>query len=124
MRSSDFVMKDSGDRMSYESGMVRETQEGKPRFDLLVVEGVPYMEQPLTRFAMLLTRGANKYSARNWECAESEEELERFRASAARHFMQWMSGETDEDHMTSTWFNMMAADYVEWKLRDKLSSDQ
>lgn len=122
MRSDDFVTKDSGVRQSYDSGMVRDLQEGKPRFDLLVVEGMPYSDQPLTRWAALLARGAEKYGAKNWQYANSQEELARFKSSAARHFFQWLSGETDEDHMTATWFNMTAADYVEWKLNDELSS--
>lgn len=54
--------KDSGKRESYDNGMVRDVQTGKPRFDLLMPNGVPYPDQLLTRFAELMARGAEKYS--------------------------------------------------------------
>lgn len=111
-----FYTKDSGKREEYDSGMVRDTQEGKARHDLLYVKGMPYSDQPLTRWASLLERGATKYGEENWTLAEGETELKRFRASAARHFAQWMSGETDEDHMAAVMFNMAAVAYLEWKL--------
>lgn len=108
--------KDSGVREEYDSGMRRDTQGGKPRFDLLLVEGLPYEEQFLTRIAGLLERGAVKYGERNWQLANSEQELARFRASGIRHLMQWACGETDEDHAAAVVFNLLAAEYVKWKL--------
>jgi hypothetical protein len=114
----EFVTKDSGKRESYDSGMVRDTQDDKPRFDLLLPVGVPYGDQFLTRVAGLLARGAEKYSERNWEKAEGEAELTRFRASALRHLLQYLAGETDEDHMAAVVFNLMGAHLVEWKMRD------
>lgn len=117
-RPPKFVTKDSGERQEYESGMRRDIQEGKPRHDLLYVPGLPYADQPLTRWASLLERGATKYGEENWTLADSEEELRRFKASAARHFAQWMAGETDEDHMAATFFNMAAVAYMEWKLSE------
>lgn len=109
-------MKDSGDRQTYESGMVREPSADKPRFDLLVPEGIPYEDQILTRFALLLGKGAHKYSERNWEQANSMEEVDRMKASAFRHFMQWYTGEDDEDHAASVMFNIMAAETTMHKL--------
>lgn len=117
-RPPKFVTKDSGERQEYESGMRRDIQEGKPRHDLLYVPGMPYVDQPLTRWASLLERGATKYGEENWTLADSDEELRRFKASAARHFAQWMAGETDEDHMAATFFNMAAVAYMEWKLSE------
>lgn len=111
-----FVTKDSGKREEYDSGMRRDTQEGKPRFDLLLVDGVPFDEQFLTRLAALLERGATKYGEKNWQLANSEEELLRFRASGLRHMYQWLCGEDDEDHAAAVVFNLMAAEYVKWKL--------
>lgn len=110
-----FITKDSGKREEYDSGMRRDTQEGKPRFDLLLVPNLPYEEQFLTRIARLLERGAVKYGERNWELAEGPEEEARFRSSALRHMMQWACGEVDEDHAAATAFNLMAAEYVKWK---------
>lgn len=105
-----FVTKDSGRRVEFRSGMVRDTDDGKPRFDLLVAEGVPFDAQFLTRCAALMARGAAKYSGRNWERANSRAEWERMRASAFRHFVQWMAGDRDEDHAAAVVFNLLAAE--------------
>lgn len=115
-----FETKDSGARAEYNSGMVRDTEEGKARFDLLVPLGVPYDKQILTRFADLLARGAEKYSARNWEKANSQDELDRYKSSAFRHFMQWITGETDEDHAAAVMFNLMCYETV----KDRVENPQ
>lgn len=117
-KSVEYVTKDSGKRESFDSGMVRDTQDDKPRFDLLLPLGVPYSDQFLTRVAGLLARGAAKYDERNWEKAEGEAELTRFKASALRHLMQYLAGETDEDHMAAVVFNLMGAHLVEWKMKN------
>lgn len=119
-----FKTKDSGERENYVSGMQRDIQVGKPRFDLLLLSDMPYEEQFLTRFAALLERGAEKYGERNFELANSPEELARFKASAHRHFMQWVCGEVDEDHMAAVAFNLMAAEYVKWKLKNAVSEER
>lgn len=49
-----FITKDSGERAEYASGMRRDTQEDKPRYDLC------YMPM-FTRWAELMDRGAVKY---------------------------------------------------------------
>lgn len=113
---SEYVTKDSGARVDYPSGMRRDVDTGKPRFDLMVPDGVPYEEQMLTRFAALLARGAEKYGASNWQLADSEEELRRFKSSAFRHFMQWLCGERDEDHAAAVMFNLMAAETLARRL--------
>jgi hypothetical protein len=103
-----FTTKDSGKREAYTTGMVRDTQDGKARFDLLFPQGVPFSDQFLTRVAELMTRGAEKYGLRNWEKAGTVEELDRFRASAIRHLAQWIAGDTDEDHAAAVVFNLLA----------------
>lgn len=110
---ADFETKDSGERAEYANGFVRDTDEGKPNFGLLLVAGVPYAEQPITRHAELLTRGAAKYHDRNWEQAFNDgdvpaesPEIERAKASAFRHLMQFLTGETDEDHASAVKFNV------------------
>lgn len=100
-----FITKDSGKRVEFESGFVRDTDEGKIRYDLLPL-------QPLKRLAELYTRGAEKYGDNNWQLAATQPEFDRFKASAFRHFMQWMMGETDEDHASATCFNMWAYETV------------
>lgn len=114
-----FETKDSGVRAEYKSGMVRDTQAGKPRFNLMYPLGIPYDEQMLTRLAMLLERGMDKYGWRNWEKADSDEELIRFKESAHRHFIQWLTGETDEDHASAAIFNLIAAEYVKYRMAQK-----
>lgn len=116
-----FVTHDSGARAEYKSGMVRDTQEGKARFGLLRTLEQPYEAQMLTRLAQLMTRGADKYGERNWEKADSLEELERFQESAERHFNQWLAGELDgEDHAAAVMFNVIAAEFVKWKLVERV----
>src|SRR3954466_15574976 len=110
-----YQTKDSGQRQSYDSGMVRDLQDGKPDFALLLGD-VPYDQQLLTRFAALMTRGAEKYGRRNWVNATSEEELDRFRSSAFRRLMQWICGEDDEDHAAAVCFNLLAYETTKVKM--------
>lgn len=105
-----FTTKDSGVRKAFASGMVRDTDEGKPRYDL-----IPLL--PLRRLAELLARGASKYGPRNWEQAASQEELDRFKASAFRHLVQALDGDRDEDHWSAVVFNVFAAEWLEAKLQ-------
>lgn len=107
-----FVVKDSGVRQEYPSGMRRDTQEGKTDYDLIPVWF-------LERMAQHLMKGAVKYGENNWQLANSEEELERFRKSAIRHHMQWRKGDRDEDHAMAVVFNIMAAEHTANKIEEK-----
>lgn len=101
-----FVVKDSGAREGFESGMVRDTEDGKADFTLI-------RRGPMfRRWAEHLTKGAVKYGRHNWTNANSAEEFERFQRSAARHFEAWLAGERDEDHAAAVMFNLNAAEYV------------
>lgn len=104
-----FTTKDSGVRIDFPSGMRRDTQEGKPRYDLIPL-------YPLRRLAELYARGAEKYGEFNWQNANSAEELQRFKASAFRHLVQYLNGERDEDHAIAVAWNMFAAVWLEQKL--------
>lgn len=104
-----FITKDSGERKEFASGMRRDTDAGKPRYDLIP----PLM---LKRWALLMARGAEKYGDNNWQLANSDEELARFKASAFRHFMQWQAGELDEDHASAILFNVAAYEVIKSKL--------
>lgn len=116
-----FQTKDSGQRQDYGSGMRRDSDSDKPRFDLISPLGLPFDDQMLTRWAWLMSRGAGKYGVRNWELADSEEELLRFKASALRHILQWyFDVEDGEDHAAATLFNVSAAEYV----RNRLASNR
>ena len=103
-------IRDSGKRMEFDSGMVRDVTEGKARIDLV------YDGPMLARWAAQLTGGAEKYDARNWMKASGEAEYERFRESAARHFFQWFTGHTDEDHAAAVFFNINGAEYTKASL--------
>lgn len=116
---TEFTTKDSGVHQEYTSGMKRDSQDGKPRFGLMLTKLQPYDEQMLTRYAALLARGAEKYSSRNWEEGDSEEELERAEESLFRHTMQLLAGETDEDHAAAVWFNTQAVEYFRWRIEQK-----
>jgi hypothetical protein len=107
---SEFVTKDSGKRVEYPTGMRRDTQEGKPDYTLVDYD-------MLTRWAELMTRGAEKYGRNNWQLAATVEEMDRFKASAFRHMMQYLMGVDDgEDHAAAVYFNIAASEYVKRKL--------
>ena len=114
-----YVTKDSGARAEFDSGMVRDTEEGKARFDLLVALGVPYAAQMLTRFADLMARGAEKYAQRNWEQADGQAELDRYKSSGFRHLVQWLCDEEDEDHAAAVLFNVLAYESTKHKMKEK-----
>ncbi|MEM2990224.1 MAG: DUF5664 domain-containing protein [Halobacteria archaeon] len=92
--------------ITYKGGMVREDSSDKINY-LLVRDG-PMLE----RWARHLTKGAKKYSARNWMKACDLEALERGKESAARHFEQWLKGMQDEDHAAAVFFNINLVEYI------------
>ena len=101
-----YLLKDSGQRQQFDSGMVRDTTTDKIDYSL-ALDG-PMFE----RLAAHLTKGAQKYSARNWMQASGQAELDRFRESAVRHFVQWLHGDEDEDHAAAIFFNVNGYEYV------------
>ncbi len=113
-----WTTKDSGKRATFDSGMCRDTDEGKTRYWRTAIGPM------LKRWALLLGRGKEKYpdvapGVPNWTLANSEAELQRFRESAFDHFMQWFNGEVDEDHAAGVFFNINGAEYVRNKCRRK-----
>lgn len=98
-----FTVKDSGTRQSFETGAVRDTQEGKGRFDLIP----PIC---LERLAKLYEAGAKKYEARNWEKGIP---VSRFIDSGLRHINKWRDGLRDEDHLIQAVFNLFGAVHTE-----------
>ena len=106
-----YIIKDSGKRAEFAGGMVRDTSEGKVRYNRC-------LEGPMfRRWAEHLDKGAVKYSdvapgVANWTLASSEGELQRFKESALGHMIDWLNGETEEDHCGAIFFNVNAAEYV------------
>src|SRR3954469_16270146 len=78
-----WTTKDSGARESFPTGMVRDTREGKGRFDL-----IPPI--PLRRLAGVYERGAAKYDDNNWKKGAP---YSRFLDSALRHINTWVANE-------------------------------
>lgn len=118
-----FVVKDSGKRKEFDSGMVRDIEDGKIDYTTL-------LDGPmLDRWAAHLTKAKAKYpdvapGKANWTLADGEEELIRFRKSAFRHFRQWLRGDVDEDHASSLYFNVNGYEYVKAKLAAKCTKPQ
>jgi hypothetical protein len=107
-----FETKDSGKRQEFSTGMKRDVSDDKIRYDLV--------DMPMfKRWAELMTRGAKKYGPNNWKKAETQEELDRFKESAFRHFMTWfLEEDTTEDHAAATYFNIAGVELVKAKLNE------
>lgn len=113
---ADFVVKDSGERITFGSGSVRDTAVGKIKWSRITFG--PMMR----RWAQHLTTAEAKYpdppetpGVPNFMLISTEEELQRYRESAFRHFMSWFSGETDEDHASACFFNINGVEIIKEK---------
>ncbi len=93
-----FVTKDSGVREEMPTGSVRDSREGKGRFDLIS----PFA---LRRLAGVYERGSIKYADRNWEKGQK---FSRCLDSALRHLNCFAMGWTDEDHVSQALWNLAA----------------
>lgn len=82
---------------TYPTGAVRDTPEGKPRYDLID----PLL---LRRVAAHLQLGAEYYGEHNWTKGIPSS---RYMASLLRHVEQHRNGERDEDHLAAAVFNIM-----------------
>lgn len=107
-------LKDTGKRMSFASGMVREPDAGNGRYDLITPIGLlntmlgmrditNLSASVLERLAVHYERGAMKYSDRNWEKGGS---LSRHLNSALRHLRKRLAKMTDEDHLAAFVWNV------------------
>ena len=95
---ADRCLKDSGERQDFGTGAVRDTSEGKGRYDLL---------PPTALFALarVFEEGAKKYTACNYE---SGIPLSRFLDSALRHLCKHLEGQRDDPHMAQAGWNILA----------------
>lgn len=80
------------------TGSVRDSAEGKGRWDL-----IPYY--PMLRVAVHFANGAKKYGDRNWEKGQP---LNEYLSSAMRHLLRFANGENGEDHLSACIWNCMA----------------
>jgi hypothetical protein len=86
------------DHEKFSSGAERDSQIGKPRYDL-----IPPL--PLLRLAELYARGAEKYDDHNWAKGMP---TSRILASLLRHIEAYRSGDTTEDHLAAVAWNAFA----------------
>lgn len=93
--------------------MVRDTEDGKIDYSLI------FDGPMLDRWAEHMTKGAKKYSARNWMKAAGQEEYERFKRSFLRHMHQYLRGDLDEDHAAAMIFNLNGMEHVKEKLLEQ-----
>ena len=92
-------VKDSGARQEFSTGSVRDTSEGKGRYDLL-----PW--PIIHRLAIHFENGAKKYGDHNWTKGQP---LSRYFSSGIRHATKWFLGYRDEDHGVAALWNFACA---------------
>ena len=98
-------VKDSGKRQQFGTGAVRDTEEGKGRFDL-----IPTIA--LRRLAKHYENGARKYTDNNWQKGIP---LARYLDSLFRHYTSVKDGDEGEDHVSAVIWN--AIGYM-WTLEE------
>lgn len=103
----DFKILDSGKRQEFTTGSVRDTQEGKGRFDLISPVG-------LLRLARHYEGGALKYDDRNWEKGQP---LSRYLASAYSHLNKFLLGCKEEDHLAAAAWNIFGLIHTQDQVR-------
>lgn len=104
MRKTQFeAVKDSGVRSDFGTGSVRDTRDGKGRYDLL-------SPKALRRLARHMENGCRKYGERNWEKGQP---IMRYFDSAIRHLYSHIDGDRSEDHLAAVMWNIHCAIHTE-----------
>ena len=99
---------DSGHRVEFDSGCVRETECVKGRCDLLPMSA-------LIKLSKQFEEANKKYPERNWEKGMP---MHCLIDSALRHLFKYMDGQNDEDHLLSACWNVVCAVWMEEKHPD------
>jgi hypothetical protein len=102
------TIEDSGHRREFDTGAVRDMQEGKGRCDLLPATAI-------LRLAKYYEEGCKKYGDRNWEKGIP---ISSYIDSSIRHIMKYLDGQTNEDHLCAAAWNLMCAMWTEEKRPD------
>lgn len=76
----------------------REDKTSKPSYSLIPKEA-------LTRMAQQFQYGVDKYGERDGWKSEVKERPDRYKESLLRHALQYVNGETDEDHLSAVCVN-------------------
>lgn len=93
------IISGQGEMKETEFGAMRESNEGRGRFDLLPYEAIEAL-------AMWYEAGSKKYEERNWEKGISVKDcINRM----IRHSLKAGNGRTDEDHLAAVMWNAAAA---------------
>jgi hypothetical protein len=98
----DKKIKTSKKMQEFGTGAHRDTQENKPRFEL-----IPTIA--LRRLALHYAKGADLYGEDNWKQGIP---LKRLLGSALRHIMQSLDGMEDEDHEAAALWNICGFMYT------------
>lgn len=93
------MIKDSGNRRQFDTGAVRDMQEGKGRMDLLPWAAVMEVSKHCEA-------GAKKYGEHN---VDKGIPLHSLCDSAARHLAKFMDGWQDENHLLAAAWNLLWA---------------
>lgn len=104
---------DGGERISFDTGAVREPTSGKGRFDLISLFA-------MNRLARWYELGAGKYAPRNWEKGIP---FSRCLDSALRHINKYQRGMRDEDHLAAAVWNRVALLHFEETGQDEELND-
>jgi len=93
-----WIGKNSGRRIEkLETGSKREDKQGKGLFNLLP-------PRALQQVALRLEYGSKKYGPNNWNNGIQQSKL---LDSALRHLIQFMKGDTDENHLVASACNIL-----------------
>ena len=98
-----YSIKDSGIEQVFDTGAQRNSDEGKPRYDLIP----PVV---LKELALHYMEGGKIHGDRNWEKGQP---IDRLAGSLLRHYFAWAVGEVDEPHMRALIWNAFAILYNE-----------
>jgi hypothetical protein len=109
-KPEDAVIKDSGERRTFDTGAQRDRGTMKGRPDLRAVHA-------LNRYDRWNEKGAKKYAARNWEKGMP---LSEFFNSAQRHMDKLLAGYTDEDHAAAALWNIKHFLETEYRIEQGL----
>lgn len=94
-----YKIKDTGERKEFNTGAVRDTQVEKGRFDLLP-------PRTIIALAVHYEKGCKKYGERNWEKGIP---ISSFISSSLRHTIQFLDGQSDENHLIAALWNLACA---------------
>lgn len=103
---------DSGNRREFETGAVRDMQEGKGRFDLL-----PWAA--IMEVARHCENGSKKYGEHN---VDRGVKTSSFLDSGCRHIAKYLDGWTDEPHLIAAAWNLLWAIQMEVKMPEMVDT--